>query len=284
MARRKKNDGSVLEGLVDLASVMPWWVGVVLAGLAFVGLHHYASPPIASGAPGSAVDLANQAKGMLIYTFCYIFQYLVPGSLLIGAALSAWNRARAKSLLASARGASEIVGHLRSVTWQEFETLVGQAFRERGFTVKDAGGSGPDGGIDLVLSRGRDTYLVQCKHWKSQAVGVAIVRELFGVMSAEGAVGGFVVASGDFTSEAKAFAKGRSIELVDARKLITSASLQKGTTLSANAGDDASRSCPKCGKPMIRRQAKTGQNAGGYFFGCSTYPACRGILPIASSR
>lgn len=31
MARRKKNDGSVLEGLVDLASVMPWWVGVVLA-------------------------------------------------------------------------------------------------------------------------------------------------------------------------------------------------------------------------------------------------------------
>ena len=45
------------------------------------------------------------------------------------------------------------------------------------------------------------------------------MRELYGAMAAEGAVGGFVVASGSFTRDAKAFAEGRSIELVDARKL-----------------------------------------------------------------
>jgi len=35
-------------------------------------------------------------------------------------------------------------------------------------------------------------------------------------------------------------------------------------------------SCPKCGASMIRRQAKSGANAGNYFWGCSNYPKCRG--------
>jgi restriction system protein len=280
--RRKKNDG-LMDGLVGIASAMPWWAGVALAGAAYVVLHHFALPPMESEAPGSAVDLANHAKVMLISTLCYLFQYLVPVALLLGAALSAWNGARAKKLLSSARKASEGVEHLKTVNWRDFETLVGQAFRERGFSVKDAGGAGPDGGIDLVLHQGRDKYLVQCKHWKAQAVGVAIVRELFGVMNAEGAVGGFVVASGDFTSEAKAFAKGRSIELVDARTLIVSTVRVPANEPRAMVGEAPAKGCPKCGKPMIRRQAKTGQNAGNYFFGCSGYPTCRGILPIKGS-
>lgn len=36
-------------------------------------------------------------------------------------------------------------------------------------------------------------------------------------------------------------------------------------------------SCPKCGSTMIRRTAKQGSNAGNSFWGCSQYPACRGI-------
>ena len=50
--------------------------------------------------------------------------------------------------------------------------------------------------------------------------GVATVRELFGVISAKGAVGGFVVASGDFTEEARRFVEGREIELVDTETLL----------------------------------------------------------------
>lgn len=38
--------------------------------------------------------------------------------------------------------------------------------------------------------------------------------------------------------------------------------------------------CPKCGSPMIRRKATKGMNAGKEFFGCSTYPQCRGIVNI----
>ena len=72
-----------------------------------------------------------------------------------------------------------------------------------------------DGGVDLVLKKNNETHFVQCKQWKAYKVGVQIVRELYGVMAAKGAVGGYVVTSGVFTDEAKSFAEGRNIELID---------------------------------------------------------------------
>lgn len=38
--------------------------------------------------------------------------------------------------------------------------------------------------------------------------------------------------------------------------------------------------CPKCGKPMIKRMAKKGQNAGNAFWSCSDYPNCSGTRSI----
>ena len=38
--------------------------------------------------------------------------------------------------------------------------------------------------------------------------------------------------------------------------------------------------CPKCGKPMIKRVAKKGANAGKEFWSCSTYPNCDGTRNI----
>ncbi len=37
--------------------------------------------------------------------------------------------------------------------------------------------------------------------------------------------------------------------------------------------------CPICGKPMLRRMAKKGINAGKPFWSCSDYPNCRGTRP-----
>lgn len=39
-------------------------------------------------------------------------------------------------------------------------------------------------------------------------------------------------------------------------------------------------SCPKCGSEMVMRKALKGTNAGNSFWGCSTYPKCRGVLAI----
>ena len=41
------------------------------------------------------------------------------------------------------------------------------------------------------------------------------MREFYGVMAAGGATGGFVVTSDVFTDDARAFAAGRNIDLID---------------------------------------------------------------------
>jgi four helix bundle suffix protein len=38
--------------------------------------------------------------------------------------------------------------------------------------------------------------------------------------------------------------------------------------------------CPECSAPMRRRKAKAGQNTGQEFWGCSKYPACKGLRKI----
>jgi restriction system protein len=60
----------------------------------------------------------------------------------------------------------------------------------------------------------RKKFYVQCKQWRAYKVGVEVVRELYGVMAAHGAAGGFVMTSGRFTDAANEFAQGRNMKLV----------------------------------------------------------------------
>lgn len=43
---------------------------------------------------------------------------------------------------------------------------------------------------------------------------------------------------------------------------------------------DAPRSCPKCGAEMVLRTVKSGDKAGGKFWGCSAFPKCRTIQNV----
>lgn len=47
---------------------------------------------------------------------------------------------------------------------------------------------------------------------------------------------------------------------------------------------DAPPACPRCGSPMILRNATKGKNAGRSFWGCSTFPKCRGIINIDEDK
>jgi restriction system protein len=142
--------------------------------------------------------------------------------------------------------------------------------------------------VDLVLRKNGEKFYVQCKQWKQIKVGVKPVRELLGVVTAGDAAGGFFVASGEYTQEAREFAKKTSLELIDGpvlAKMIeevrapqpfmdpTARRREPSVTLQ-NA--DAEPTCPMCGEPMVRRTAKRGANAGTDFWGCSQYPRCRG--------
>ncbi|TDK50415.1 helix-hairpin-helix domain-containing protein [Antarcticimicrobium luteum] len=39
--------------------------------------------------------------------------------------------------------------------------------------------------------------------------------------------------------------------------------------------------CPYCGKPMVKRTARRGRNAGNQFWGCSGYPYCKGTRNVS---
>ncbi|MCY1462633.1 hypothetical protein D9M71_804280 [compost metagenome] len=104
-------------------------------------------------------------------------------------------------------------------------------------------------------------------------------------MAAQGAAGGFVVSSGTYTAEAKAFAEGRNIQLVDGALLkgwianrpdSAHPYMSSGEVVKA-ASQSSTPLCPVCNSSMILRAAKRGSNTGGEFWGCSKFPACRGI-------
>jgi len=255
--------------------MLPWWVGIALAVVIYFWLHHVATQPIPQ-----ATDLKNISANVgaqLWQTLALFFQYIVPVACLMGAGLSAYGRHQRNALH---REVSHVPSRraLESMSWRQFEMLVGEVFRRKGFKVEERGGNGPDGGVDLALRLGSDLYLVQCKQWKAMRVGVATVRELYGVMAAEHAVGGFVVASGDFTNDARQFAEGRSIELVGTDLLLDLIEETAGESIGGIRANITDRPlCPACGASMIRRTAKRGANAGGQFWGCSNYPDCRGI-------
>lgn len=40
------------------------------------------------------------------------------------------------------------------------------------------------------------------------------------------------------------------------------------------------KACPKCGSAMILRETKKGQNIGKKFWGCSSFPKCRGVVNV----
>ena len=134
------------------------------------------------------------------------------------------------------------------------------------------GGFGADGGIDLELRKGDELTFVQCKQWKSQKVGVSVVREMFGVLTASNADKVVVICSGKFTQQAIEFASDKPIELLSGNELL---SLVKDVQAEPFIEPVQQASCPRCGSELVERQAKRGTNAGNTFLGCSAFPKCR---------
>jgi restriction system protein len=285
---RKKSSG--IEDVMGIVALMPWWAGVALGVLSYVLLHRVAATQvIATGQPGQLGLMATQ---MVWKSFASIGQYILPLICFAGAGMSAWRRRERTGLVENVVH-SKSADVLDGMTWKQFEVLVGEAFRLQGYSVVETGGGGADGGVDLVLTRSGEKFLVQCKQWKAFKVGVDVVRELYGVMAAKGAAGGFVVTSGRFTAEANAFASGRNVKLIDGPKL--HGQLQQAqaarSTGAASAPTPAPRpaparsatsapNCPLCTKPMVKRMARRGANAGGEFWGCTGYPECKESRPI----
>jgi len=177
---------------------------------------------------------------------------------------------------------------LHTLEWKRFETVCAEYLRMIGYDPRETS-IGPDGGIDIwVYKQGSEKAvgIVQCKAWKSYKVGVKPVRELYGVMAAEGVRSGKFITTGEFTTEARSFAEGKRLELISGEKFLAairrmSAEKQGELLASATQGDYRTPTCPQCGVKMTLKQ---GQGQWRDFWGCPKYPRCKATLTYRSEE
>jgi len=278
MPRRRKDD-DLLGVLFLVYRETPWWVPLLVSAVVYGGLRltPLAFPP----------ENPLRLLGALFAPYAAVL-------VLLPALPAAWHKWRRRELVDRQRG----LDTLREMTWREFEKLVGEAYRRQGYAVEETGGGGPDGGVDLILRRGGETVLVQCKHWKQKKVSSPTVRELRGAVARDRATRGIFVTLGDFTEDARAEAlKQPPVELVNgAALLLLIQGVQQGAQAPGRqtsvptaaaavpiveaAAPDAPPTCPVCARPMRKKMAGRGPNQGNEFWGCPAFPNCRGTRPL----
>jgi restriction system protein len=261
MARKS----SPLEDLVAELIQSAWWVSFLVAGIAYIGLT-FGFPSLLAGKQvwTGVVGLSKSIAPYAALFFCFI------GGI-------AWLNTKRKAKLVDRQ---TDIDSIHSLSWKQFEELVGEIGRRKGYHVVENIKGGADGGVDVRFKKDGKLVLVQCKQWKARQVNVKVIRELYGVMAAEGAHGGLVVTAGTYTQDAREFAKGKPIDLIDGQrleKLVADVRQGEGTfKLESN------KICPTCGSIMVRRVAKKGPNIGNEFWGCSTFPKCRTVENIVT--
>jgi len=173
----------------------------------------------------------------------------------------------------------DVRGYLDKLDWFQLEKLVAVLFEQSNYRVESRGGAHPDGGIDLIVVTEGTRVAVQCKKWATWKCGVAVVRELMGAMVHEGISQGILVAR-EVTNEAQKLAEKHAIGIIDREKLVTWIEDLKanGNQSVLSALENPEKRCPKCGAGMVLRTASKGRGAGNEFWGCSTFPRCRGII------
>lgn len=269
MGRRRQNG-------LELVASLPWPAGIVFGILAFVAIRYGVGWYFASSGSPITQEMGRQllSGGMFAP-----LAWMALAICWLGALLSYVASRKRKQLLDAQTG----LDSLRAMNWREFEMLVGEAFRRRGYAVEETGLGGADGGIDLILHKDGRRELVQCKQWRSMQVNVSVVREMWGLAAHHGVDAVKIVSVGEFTRDAVAFARGKPIDLINGSRLVELVrEVRAISRLEANEPAATGTSiCPVCSaEMMVRRNRTTGQS----FWGCSKYPRCRGTRAVEESR
>lgn len=255
-------------GLGDLVR-LPWYLNLLAAGAMFM-LFHYVVPTLFTTAVrtplvDSTTELVHNAWSMVGLVFGGLF--------LLAAVVGLYRRTR----FGGKRSGSLNLQKIQQLSWREFEELCAAWFRQQGYEVTETV-QGLDGGMDLQLLKDDALTLVHCKHWPDREVTVFSVRELFGVVVARNARKGMLVSSGDFSQEARAFARDVGIRLVCGEELAEAAAAmpESVTRRLLDFQIEEAPGCPDCGATMVLRSEKRAQKRLSRFWICRTFPGCRG--------
>lgn len=183
---------------------------------------------------------------------------------------------------------------LESMSGAEFERLLALYFRDQGFTVREVGIGGKDGGVDLVIidQRGEKTAVQAKCYANHNLVDVKVVRELVGAKRNHDCILSLLITTSDLTGPArkeaeqfkvdywhggiieqklKAWGKwnpgNKKYKQIPISEKSTRSELQ---TTQKQIAVSAEVIC-SCGALMIKRKGREGKP----FLGCTTFPKCR---------
>jgi restriction system protein len=168
------------ETLFAILSRLPWWVSIA-AGAALFALTRLFLPDIIAAA--TAVPFLGIAG------YAGWRQMRVPG----------------------AANVDDTLARIRGMPWENFSAILSEAFRRDGYAVTEIF----KGAVDLRLEKSGRVSIVSCKRWKVVQTGIGPLRELWDEKEAQEARECIYVAAGDFTANARTFAAGKSIRLLN---------------------------------------------------------------------
>lgn len=173
----------------------------------------------------------------------------------------------------------DIEERLALIDWFQFEKFCAAVLRAEGWNVERKGGAQPDGGVDLIASKGDTRMLVQCKHWRTWTVQEKTIRELLGSMTHFGVFKGALYTLKGWTEPSRRFAAEHGILLANADDLAARAIVRISDHEIQRLFTGDVHHCPKCESPMVWRTGDFDP-----FWGCSQFPRCRSILRHSGAR
>ncbi len=192
--------------IIDFLIQIPWWISVTMSASFYLVLK-YLVPYFE--VQSTLVNEVHVSLGP-------VFAPVVALAILSPVTFSLLKSNRKKKLQAL----KEEIQLIQGLSWQEFKKLVADAYRQSGYTIMENSAFTTDPSVDLVIRKSANLYLVQCRYWQNRKLGIREAKNLFSLMHDKQASGVFLLTTGIFTNDARHYAIGRPINLIDGIELV----------------------------------------------------------------
>jgi restriction system protein len=190
----------------DFLAQVPWWISVSLSA-SFYLFFQFGIPYFEN--QGSLVNDAHVSLGP-------VFAPVIALALLAPATFSFLKSSKQKKL----HDLREDIREIQELSWPELKEQVANAYGKAGYLIMDSDPYISDPSIDLVMRKSANLYLLQSRYWRNRKVSLREVKKLSALMHEKQASGIFLLTTGIFTKNARRFAIGRPINLIDGIQLV----------------------------------------------------------------
>ena len=191
---------------IDFLAQIPWWISVTLSATFYV-LLKFVVPYFET--QSNLVTEAHISLGP-VFAPVVALAFLTP----VTFSLLMSNRKKKLHTL------KEEIQSIQELSWPDFKDLVAEAYKRNGYIIMEDSTFKADPSVDFILRKSSKLYLVQCRYWQNRKLGLREVKNLFFLIHAKQAAGAFILTTGYFTNEARHYAAGRPISLLDGIELL----------------------------------------------------------------